>query len=595
MLSSCESVRSHLVAATSCAWEICWFEMDHHSLLVLETSSENGSTISTTIRGLDDCRESNLSVGNLVERGMIEMSEGCSSVEQDPAPLERLFGDGDMSPISVRRESFENWSTDTRANQKIVSEEEEKGNIEEQDALALSKKKSSEFPNNEKEHEDKGQARTSGNVDYAVVFSRPHQDDVEWDSQGGKGLDGCSMPQDEQDIQECEGSALVASTTLKLSPAKGERCQPSNDVDDLSDDGENKDKTSLSLHSISRALNESAETIFNVDINSAKQKIDASSQAFMAQLRGAANRRKNQVIRSRDSLVAKQKERSENQTNVVEFEMVEPEVVTPKQQKSTKTFKALPMPLITGSGQVGVPKVDKRPQTTPFSPLLGPRRQQICLPLDYGSGQVGVPLVDKRPPTKPFSPLLGAKREQKIMVAALQHPPPLVRTIAKARVSRANAPPSSEHSFRARPLPTGFGQGGYGQVGIPKISKRPATIPRSPLLGVRRHDVRPGRIHSSAHKSDSSMGSLVGLNLLSPAALVEFADVENRPPVHANTPERQKTTAYIPHSTKRAKERAQYDRIRLENEAKRMEAIKLAWKQEIMAKRAEIAKLRGHL
>lgn len=558
--------------------------MDHHSLLVMETSSDDVSPISTLKPRLEVCHVSSSSAGNLVECSVIDRSVGCSSVEQDPAPLERLFGDSVMSPIAVRRESFENWSTDATETQEMVQEEVTKINIEEQDALALSIMKSSESPDDEKLLEDNGQTITSGNYEVLpneIVLLSPHNDDFEWNSEEGKMPVGSSVPQDEEEVVRCERRVFVESETLNLTPSQD-------------DDGAHQDKTNFSLSSISRVLNESAETIFDVDINSAKQKIDASSQAFMAQLRGAATRRKNQLIRSRDSLIAKQKERKQNQVNVLEPEVVEPKVVTPK-QISTKPFKALPMPSTSGSGQVGVPKVDKRPQTTPFSPLLGHRRQQVCLPLDYGSGQVGVPLVDKRPPTKPFSPLLGAKRQQKVIVVALQRPPPLIRTIEKPLVSRVCAPLSLEYSFRARPLPIGFGRSGHGQVGIQKISKRHATIPRSPLLGVRRQDIRTGRPHSLAHKSDSSIGSLVGLDLLSPGGTAERADVENLPPVQANTPQHPKTTAYIPHSTKRAKERAQYDRVRLDNEAKRKEKVKLAWNQEIMEKRAEISKLRGHL
>jgi hypothetical protein len=566
--------------------------MDHHSPFLLETSSEiNKPHLNISLNNRSN-------IGNVIECSVVDRSEGCSSVEQDPAPLERLFGDSVMSPISVRRESFENWTADVTENQQLVDEEVTKLNIGEEGALPLSYRNSSEYPEDKMDYLDNEQAITSGDCDDEVlpneiVLLQPHNDNFEWNSEEGKVSDGSSTHQ--HGIVQCEPPFLVDSKSLRHTPSEEEWSHRSPHVDGLSDDGAQKDKTNFSLNSISRVLNESAESIFNVDINSAKQKIDASSQAFMAQLRGAATRRKNQLIRSRDSLVAKQKERKENQANALEAEMLKPKVVTPKHQKSTKNFKALPMPLTSGSGQVGVPKVDKRPQTTPFSPLLGHRRQQLFLPLDYGSGQVGVPLVDKRPPTKPFSPLLGAKRQQKVMVVALQRPPPLVRTIEKPLISRVNAPPSSEHSFRARPLPTGFGHSCHDQVGIPKKSKRHATIPRSPLLGVRRQDFRTSRTHSSAHKSDSSIGSLVGLDLLSPGGTAMVADVENLPPVQANTPEHHKTTAYIPHSTKRAKERAQYDRIRIENEAKRMEKVKLAWKQEIMAKRAEIAKLRGHL
>lgn len=150
-------------------------------------------------------------------------------------------------------------------------------------------------------------------------------------------------------------------------------------------------------------------------------------------------------------------------------------------------------------------------------------------------------------------------------------------------------PPRSEESaqpFKARPLPTNRGC----ESGIPKISKRPTTVPRSPLLGFRRQDANS---RGSVSKSETSI-SLVGLNLLASPT------TENIPPPPVNTivmtpksqPISKNGKAYVPYSTIRAKERAKYDRQRSSNEAIRLRQTKQGWVQEIRRKKAEIAKLR---
>ena len=226
------------------------------------------------------------------------------------------------------------------------------------------------------------------------------------------------------------------------------------------------------------------------DLTSAKKNLDASSMAFIERLRGAAHRRKLKVARSRDSLVAKEREHLLSIATANERRLVRApkEAVTPVSNvdlhysnsvtklETYKPFKARPLPTTTGhlgsGGQVGVPKVEKRPTTTPLSPLLGVRRpakEQISAP--------GSP--PRHAPRRSGSRLVG-------MVTQTFTP-------KKAR--------GHSLSFKARPAPPTTGMQGHGgQVGVPKVEKRPATIPLSPCLGKNRRNSLP--VTAAALKRD---------------------------------------------------------------------------------------------
>ena len=582
----------------------------------------NESIDATNIRTEDD--PGNRSGGcNLVEVGWIDRSLECSSVEQDPAPLERLLGDGIMSPISVRRDSYEVWSSMKKDKQ--LARNNDSDSVEEQSIMPGEDDRTSECADNDEEkyvrslmRDDEERAlkySVSGSDEERGMMATHWNDNMnleeiailEIDDRLGETSDLRSLG----GSQSAEGADTDFAETphhRHSNPEGGKFCH-SESMDDVNPSEYQDEQADMSMRSLAKALNESTGSAFTVDISSTKKKIDESSHAFMEQLRGAANRRRDQVIRSRDSLRAKQKQRKDTAIDVKPaIEIAEENAVKRGEIQTIKPFKALPMPSASGSGQAGVPKVCKRPQTTPFSPLLGARREQkVSAPSEYGAGQVGVPMIEKRPPTTPFSPLLGAKRLQKVVVPALQKPPPLLRRREKsfsraphrfkdcAVAPRVNAPQTLGHSFKARPLPSGFRHSGAGDVGIPKISKRPPTVALSPMLGIRRKEEGAARSHTVFHKSDSSINSLVGLDLLSPCPGAEIPNLENVQPAQANTPVQQRTNAYVPHSTKRAQERAQYNRLRAENEAKQAEELKLLWKREIVAKRSEIAKLREKL
>lgn len=588
-------------------------ELSRCSTLLGEASTNcvsNESIDATNMITVED-RGDHLNDDDLVETNLIDKSTECSSVEQDPAPLERLLGDGIMSPISVRRDSLDVWSSMKKDQQPVT--EDDSDSSEEQRVPPREEDMTSEcHERDDEEHglmaprrDDHTQQKeiTILQIDDPPVETSSLQDSNECQEQGTK-----------PGNQYAEGtdSDFVETPQQRLSSSEEGRFYLTKGIDDLNCYEDQDDEVNISVRSLSKVLNESAGSAFSVDISSTKKKIDESSHAFMEQLRGAANRRKNQVIRSRDSLRAKQKERAETAILVdTVIETAEGHAVKSREKQPIKPFKALPMPSTLGSGQVGVPKVSKRPQTTPFSPLLGARRQQkVSVPAEYGSGQVGVPMIDKRPPTTPFSPLLGAKRLQKVVVPALQKKPPhMLQRREKSHHQapqmfrdsdaycgpRVNAPQPVGPSFKARPLPSGFARSGAGQMGIPKISKRPPTVALSPMLGFRRKGGGAKGSHAVFQKSDSSIQSLVGLDLLSPGPDAEISNLENVQPSENNTPMRQLKDAYVPHSTKRAQERAQYNRRRAENEAKKTEMLKLAWKREIAAKKTEIAILREQL
>jgi len=209
------------------------------------------------------------------------------------------------------------------------------------------------------------------------------------------------------------------------------------------------------------------------DLTSAKKNLDASSMAFIERLRGAAHRRKLRVARSRDSLAAKEREHLLSIASANERRLIMAPKEIPIHTGSVsasisaiepyKPFKARPVPSTTGhfgsGGQVGVPKVEKKPTTTPFSPLLGARRPQ----------KEKVPAVDSRPHN-------AHRRSSASRLVSM--------------VTKSLTPTKSRGDsmlFKARPAPPTTGiQGHGGQVGVPKVAKRPATKPVSPCLGRRR-------------------------------------------------------------------------------------------------------------
>jgi hypothetical protein len=299
-----------------------------------------------------------------------------------------------------------------------------------------------------------------------------------------------------------------------------------------------------------------------------KEELGATSLAFNERLRGAAFRRKMNLTRSRDSLAAKEREQREliaaSKASREQRRLSEPpptslpddtRKLASDPANAFKVFKALPLPSYTGfkghGGLSGVPKVEKKQTTMASSPMLGARRQ--------------------------IRRLMGQDVDSNV------EPP--YRT-AKPSLTTSDEPNSN--TFRARQLPPTTGELGHaGQVGVPKVPKRPATVPMSPLLGPRRkpmsnadHNRHSEGSASAATARQSSTTNSSILSLSSSALLgldiLKVGPKENlRPPVSISTPKQISVDlpigmGYQPHSTARARQRADFEAQRVLNEKIRL-------------------------
>lgn len=386
----------------------------------------------------------------------------------------------------------------------------------------------------------------------------------------------------------------------------------------------------------SKASNNSIGSPYNINIDSARKQIGASSHAFMEKLRGAANRRKDQVIRARDSLVAKQKEIKESTEKAVGAVMETKESLDfqiQKEMDTVKQFRALPMPSTSSrGGMIGIRKVEKKKSTIPVSPLLGARRSEAekcedetkktvdddvkrkeseCLDVriqkerntiknrstSYRGGMIGIRKVEKRRSTVPVSPLLGARRPgteisnllpQKINLGQCKGLEQKFQINSSIKTSSGNA----VMRFKARPAPLAKKN---GPIGIPKVSKRPVTVAVSPLLGLRR-SVSCSANRGSAANFDASSQTLLGLNLLSPSITTDTSShSENLDLREINTPSNRRMAAYIPHSTKRAQKRVGFNKQRIQNADQRLKETKMQWDREIKHRKNELSNLRQSL
>lgn len=402
------------------------------------------------------------------------------------------------------------------------------------------------------------------------------------------------------------------------------------------------------------------------DLTSAKKHLDASSLAFIERLRGAAHRRKLQVARSRDDLVAKEREQLLSIASSKEQQLsVAPELPPTLQpaydrvEKSVgayKPFKARPVPNTTGhfgsGGQVGVPKVEKKPATTPFSPLLGARRpkkegksftyqtlreprnimQSKSLPfkarpappttgyLGHG-GQAGVPKIPKRPTTVPESPLLGKKRSS---FATARKDGMGVSSHVNQDKTASNFP-SKREVTKAGPFVRLFPGSEVSRIAIvclllgskirevikrlirllyKQASKRKETPhrERQQLETVEERNSRAFRARPlpvSATNSATSPSPLLGLQILNTQKTptrMNLNDTENMEPQVA-TPQKPHVgiVPYEPHSTVRAKKRASFDERRASNEIVRQEEQQRVRQSVIEQMKKELKNLRDSL
>jgi hypothetical protein len=381
------------------------------------------------------------------------------------------------------------------------------------------------------------------------------------------------------------------------------------------------------------------------DLSSAKKLVDESSVIFIESIRGAAHRRKMAMSRSRDSLAVMEREQllsiaaSKKESEAAKESSSEP-TAHPKAPQSTmeeyKPFKARPLPSTTGTkgmgGLVGVPKVESKPKTTPFSPLLGKRRQE----------KIHIKALEK-PKEKSGSTSSQASSGQKY-----QDPNSRIVRSAPSLYGDSN----TLVSFKARPVPASTGvKGQGGQIGVPKVPKRPVTVPFSPCLGPKRRNKDSSRPASSSEVSRSfdwtnlvsdflansfsfilflqvtttrqrdlqertlrntadanrnsseyrvsfdtkaaspmaASSPLLGLQLLDTPEPTNDENDENDTPRHAQI------KAYEPHSTIRARKREEFDAMRDEIQQRKMEEEHKHRLLEIKRMHKELSKLRQDL
>lgn len=232
------------------------------------------------------------------------------------------------------------------------------------------------------------------------------------------------------------------------------------------------------------------------DLSNARKQVGQSSNDFIQRIRNAAHKRKVAMTRSRDSLVAKEEEQrrtkaearakadeqaaAQTDNQISDGTLVQKGDINHKQNH--RGFKARPLPATTG--------------------------------MEGSGGLDGIPKVAKKPTTVPFSPQLGLKRRAKIEIKALQapkvlQPKPVPARRESPRLAVMDPPKEVIRPFKARPVPKAVGALGYGgQYGVPKVAKRPVTIPNSPLLGPRRRDGSP--ITEATHSNPTrTRGSIV--------------------------------------------------------------------------------------
>jgi hypothetical protein len=296
--------------------------------------------------------------------------------------------------------------------------------------------------------------------------------------------------------------------------------------------------------------------------------LGASSMAFMQQIRGAAFRRKKTLARSRDTFMEKERLHRQSIAQASEVARLQMEAAL-ESQKVKETISVPHLPLV----QVRPFKALPLPKTTGFQ----------------GSGGLsGVPKVPKRRPTIPKSPFLGSRR---LLVADSANRLALPPNAASSTSSKESS------SFKALHLPkSSLPVGGAGQSGVPKVPKRKVTVPQSPLLGPKRRlppleasanvplPIDDDVSHHSKGVTSDDGGSCVLMG-------TEFhtSSKENEEPAAMALGS---SMAYIPHSTRRAEQRAAFEKERAKNEQLRREAQRKERLQQVQMLQKELDVLR---
>ena len=332
------------------------------------------------------------------------------------------------------------------------------------------------------------------------------------------------------------------------------------------------------------------------DLSSAKKNLNAHSSALVEHLRGAAYKRVMSITRSRDSLAAKEnlhfEKHEENEKHIrsdtewldtnkngVASEdeyCVDVNEIKAEDSRMKRTLKSVKSSFKSLHREEGYASAKKQ-VTIPISSKLGVRREKIAKSgrekvlcdtkranikdnTRSTTNQQNSIKAKRRPITIPKSPLLGARR--------------------KAEDGKMESSKSSDTEIS-------------NQQNIFKSKRRPLTIPKSPLLGGRRktEDGEKKSTKSSnaevnqklPSKASPSIGydSPLGLGFLAKAPCRTIGD-ENVAP-------------FTLHSSIRAKERAQFEACRLENEKLRNEEIKKERERILGDKYRELGRLREKL
>lgn len=383
------------------------------------------------------------------------------------------------------------------------------------------------------------------------------------------------------------------------------------------------------------------------DLRSARKQVGESSNNFIDKIRNAAHKRKVAVTRSRDSLVAKEEEqlrsiaesKARSQSLLGRINILrenDDENIRPN--NAVQSEELLKNPFMNrnrkntdgGFSGVGVPKVKKRPTTTPFSPLLGSRRKEkmIIKALQKPKTSKATEAVRTAQPRKSSN----RSREQGYSISShhawkslrVRSPNLASESIKGSELTVRTAAPSAL-PFTARPLPTSSREGYAGQVGVPKVPKREVTVPLSPCLGPKRpsntergnskHSGRvlnpirvreaateassrekaepskftsPYRKSSSASTAESS--ELLGLTLLD-ISPEKNSGHERLTELQNLTPRNDAIKPFEPKSTCRAHKRAEYDVIRDDNLQRRLLAEQQRRQEQIKRIHQELAEM----
>jgi len=379
------------------------------------------------------------------------------------------------------------------------------------------------------------------------------------------------------------------------------------------------------------------------DLQSAMKKVGERSSNFIDKIRDAAHKRKVAVTRSRDSLVAKEQEQlrsiAESKTRLMSLNeelqaLGEKNGVSAKENNFNKRVNSKDKNsyknnrFVSGFGGVGVPKVEKRPTTTPLSPMLGIRRKggkttdRLGKEVNkiLGSGTRAIP--NTKPTNRNQYSDTSAKKvkvpSKRDMTPRQKKGDPVMPGTTSSKLNGSVDVSVDETSvFKARKAPSSTTtEWNAGQVGIPKVSKRAVTVPISPCLGPRRQS-RITRKNSDERHADNDISSKAKMNhstrtnefsISSQCRAMTPSSVKDSPLVGLNlidsvkknksrakklenyelTPSHPLRMPFQPRSTTRAKMREKYDVRRLENRHRTLQEQRERLQSEIKVIRREL-------